>query len=166
MKLDGEFMRLPGVRFERLMPGPLERVWACLTECDKLVAWYGPGGVIERREGGRVEFMDGHVLGVVTQWRPPTRLAYSWNVFAPGQTKSEYPESYLSFDLAPAGAAVKLTLTHLPVLERFEAQNAMGWHTYLDMLRARLLGEEIQPRGFYMEKNAKLYGVDLNNLAR
>ena len=166
MKLDGEFLRLPAVRFERLLPGPIDRVWSHLTQCDKLVAWYGQNGVIEPREGGRVEFMDGHVRGVVTQWRPPARLAHTWNVFAAGQAKSDYPESHLNFDLAAAGAAVKVTLVHLPVLERFEAQNAMGWHTYLDMLRAKLLGDEVQARAFYMEKNAKLYGVDLNNLVR
>jgi uncharacterized protein YndB with AHSA1/START domain len=166
MKLDGDFLRLPAVRFERLLPGPIDRVWSHLTQCDKLVAWYGQNGVIEPGEGGRVEYMDGHVRGVVTQWRPPSRLAYSWNVFSPGQVKPAYPESYLNFDLAAAGAAVKLTLAHLPVLERFEAQNAMGWHTYLDMLRAKLLGDEVQPRASYMERNAKLYGVDLNNLAR
>jgi len=166
MKLDGEFLRLPAVRFERLLPGPIDRVWSYLTQCDRLVAWYGPAGIIEPREGGRVEFMDGHVRGIVTQWRPPTRLAYTWNVFVPGQARSAYPESYLNFDLAASGAAVKVTLLHLPVLERFEAQNAMGWHTYLDMLRAKLLGDEVQARAFYMEKNAKLYGVDLNNLVR
>ena len=166
MKLDGEFLRLPAVRFERLLPGPIDRVWSHLTQCDRLVAWYGPAGIIEPREGGRVEFMDGHVRGIVTQWRPPTRLAYTWNVFAPGQAKSDYPESYFHLDLAAAGAAVKVTFLHLPVLERFEAQNAMGWHTYLDMLRAKLLGDEVQARAFYMEKNAKLYGVDLNNLVR
>jgi uncharacterized protein YndB with AHSA1/START domain len=166
MKLDGEFLRLPAVRFERLMPGPIGRVWACLTQCDHLAAWYGPDGVIEPGEGGRVEFMGGHVRGIITQWRPPSRLIYSWNVFAPGQARSAYPESYLNLDLSPAGAAVKLTLTHGPVLERFEAQNAMGWHTFLDMLRARLLGEDVPARGALMEKNARLYGVDLSNLAR
>jgi len=166
MKLDGEFMRLPAVRFERLLPGPIERVWIHLTQCDKLAPWYGPTGVIEPREGGRVEFMDGQVRGVVTQWRPPTRLAYSWNVFAQGLSKSAHPQSYVHFDLAAAGAAVRLTLAHLPVLERFEAQNAMGWHTYLDMLRVKLLGDEVQAREVYMEKNAGLYGVDLNTLVR
>ncbi len=166
MNVDGDFLRLPAVRFERLLPGPIDRVWSHLTQCDKLVAWYGPAGVIEPGEGGRVEFMDGHVRGVVTQWRPPSRLAYSWNVFSPGQVKSPYPESYLNFDLAAAGAAVKLTLVHLPVLEQFEAQNAMGWHSYLDMLRAKLLGDEVLARASYMERNAKFYGVDLNNLVR
>jgi hypothetical protein len=84
----------------------------------------------------------------------------------PRPSQIPYPESYLTLDLAAAGAAVKLTLLHLPVLEQFEAQNAMGWHSYLDILRAKLLGDEAPTLASYMEKNAKLYGVDLNYLAR
>jgi hypothetical protein len=61
---------------------------------------------------------------------------------------------------------VKLGLLHLPVLERFEAQNAMGWHTFLDILKATLMGEAVHPRSVYMERNAKLYGVDLAKLQR
>jgi len=52
------------------------------------------------------------------------------------------------------------------VLERFEKQNAMGWHTYLDMLGAAVRGEPVEARPVYMKRNAALYGVDLNNLAR
>jgi uncharacterized protein YndB with AHSA1/START domain len=70
-----EVLRLPAVRFSRLLPGPAERVWAHLTECGKLSGWYGDDGVIEPREGGRIRFMGGHIRGVVTQWKPHRRLA-------------------------------------------------------------------------------------------
>ena len=112
--------------------GPIERVWAFLTDTGKLPGWFGEGN-IEPRAGGAVNLMGGHVRGTVTQWRPPRRLAYTWNVFSPGDTESPYPE-YLTIALEPRGSEVALTLTHLPVLERFEQQNAMGWHTFLDML--------------------------------
>jgi hypothetical protein len=105
----------------------------------------------------------------VTQWAPPRRLSYSWNVFAPGDgpdSVSAYPESYLSFTLVPRGEGVLLTLHHMPILDRFEKQNAMGWHTFLDILRAGLRGERVEERGAYMKKNAALYGVDVANLAR
>ncbi|HEY2482392.1 MAG TPA: SRPBCC domain-containing protein [Caulobacteraceae bacterium] len=162
----GEHLRVPAVRFQRVLPGPIARVWAHLTQCEKLAGWYGEAGEIEPCEGGLINFMDGHVRGVVTQWRPPRRLAYTWNVFAPGEAHSAYPESYLNIDLAAVGAAVRLTLLHLPVLERFEAQNAVGWHTFLDILKATLMGETVHPRGVYMERNAKLYGLDLAKLQR
>jgi uncharacterized protein YndB with AHSA1/START domain len=153
------------VRFERALPGPIERVWAFLTDTARLPGWFG-NGTIEARAGGAVRFMDGHVHGTVTQWDPPHKLAYTWNVFNPGQDRSDYPESYLTITLEARGDEVLLTLTHLPVLERFEKQNAMGWHTYLDMLDAAIRGEPIEPRPAYMKRNAALYGVDLNNLAR
>ncbi len=162
----GEMFRAPGVRFERQLPGPIEKVWAHLTQPQELPGWYGAGSTIEPREGGRVLLNDGHIRGVVTQWRPPLKFAHTWNVFGAGETVSPYPESYLTLELAPDGDAVALTLIHLPVLERFEPQNAMGWATFLDILEATARGEAVKPRRAYMEKNAARYGVDLANLAR
>ena len=162
----GQLIRVPAVRFERRLGGPIERVWEHLTSPAKLPGWYGAESTIEPREGGRVSLMGGHILGVVTQWKPPVKLAHSWNVFAPGEAASAYPESYLTLDLEPEGEGVRLRLTHLPVLERFEPQNAMGWATFLDILGDTLAGAPEQPRRAYMERNASLYGVDLANLAR
>jgi uncharacterized protein YndB with AHSA1/START domain len=162
----GEMFRAPGVRFVRRLPGPPEKVWAHLTQPDRLSGWYAAGSVIEPREGGAVRLNDGHIRGVVTQWRPPVKFAHTWNVFSPGETVSAFPESYLSLELAPEGGAVLLTLTHLPVLERFEPQNAMGWATFLDILEDTTNAREVKPRRAYMERNAALYGVDLANLQR
>src|SRR5690348_10552011 len=109
----GETIRLLGVRFERVLPGPAARVWDHLTDCARLSAWYGEDGAIEPREGGRVTLMGGHIRGVVTQWQPEKKLAYTWNVLQPGETVSAYPESYLSFELAKGGGSdVMLTLSH------------------------------------------------------
>jgi len=162
----GEPFRVPAVRFLRVLPGPPARVWEYLTDCRKLTAWFGDEGSIEPREGGAVRLMRGHVRGVVTQWKPHRRLAYTWNVFGADETESAYPESYLTLDLQPRGSQVELTLTHLPVLERFEPQNLMGWHTFLDILGATARGEPLEERSAYMRRNAALYGVDLDNLQR
>lgn len=159
-------LRVPAARFERVLPGPVEQVWAHLTKCRLLPGWFGADGVIEPRQGGAVRFADGHVRGVVTQWKPHRHLAYSWNVYGPRDADSLHPESYLSFELVPEGSSVRLVLLHLPILERFEAQNAMGWHSFLDMLEAALRGEPVEERRVYMERNAARYGVDLNNLQR
>jgi uncharacterized protein YndB with AHSA1/START domain len=162
----GQSYRVAAVRFERQLPGTLEQVWAHLTDPAKLAAWYGEDGEIEPRQGGAVTLMSGHIRGVVTRWRPNEQLSYSWNVFAPGEAASAYPESYLTFDLEAAGEGVKLTLTHLPILDRFEKQNAMGWHTFLDMLADAVGGRPVEERGVYSRKNAALYGVDMSNLVR
>ena len=163
-----QMTKVPAVQFERILPGPIERVWQYLTDTKLLPGWFGHGS-IEPRAGGVVNFLDGHIRGIVTQWQPPHLLTYTWNVFEPGSSPdavSSYPESYLSFTLEPRGRDVLLTLSHVPILERFEKQNAMGWHTFLDMLGAALRGEKVEERGFYMKKNAARYGVDLANLAR
>jgi uncharacterized protein YndB with AHSA1/START domain len=162
----GESFRVLAVRFERRLPGSAIRVWEHLTRSDKLPGWFGAEGTIEPREGGRVNFMNGHVRGIVTQWQPPRRLVYTWNVFSPGEAESPYPESYLTFELAEQGPEVRLTLVHFPILERFEKQNSMGWHTFLDILGDTLAGRPVKPRAEYTRSNAARYGVDLTNLQR
>lgn len=162
----GRPYRVAAVRFERTLPGPLDRVWAHLTIPSRLAGWFGENSAIEPREGGSVRLMGGHIRGVVTQWKPHRKLAYTWNVFAPGEEESQYPESYLTLELSERGREVFLVLTHLPILERFEKQNAMGWHTFLDIVAATLRGETVEPRASYMERNAEKYRVDLNNLTR
>lgn len=78
----------------------------------------------------------------------------------------EYPESYPTVELEPRGKDVLLTFKHFPILERFIPQNAMGWHTMLDMLAAALNDEPAKSRAEYVAKNAAIYGVDLKNMAR
>jgi uncharacterized protein YndB with AHSA1/START domain len=165
MNIEAQFSKAAMVRFERTLPGPIERVWEFLTNTERLPGWFGHG-IIEPRQGGAVTLMGGHIRGVVTQWKPPRVLTYTWNVFSPGETESGYPESYLTFALEPRGNQVLLTLTHVPILERFEKQNAMGWHTFLDILEAAIGGQHGEPRETYMKRNAERYGVNLNNLVR
>ena len=147
------------VRFERTIHAPAEAIWSVLTDTARLPGWYGEGR-IEARAGGAVSLMGGHIKGVVTQWRPTQKLAYTWNVFAPGQDESEFPESYLTLEL-DGGA---LVLTHLPVLEAFVKLNAMGWHTFLDMVDAAARGAAVESREAYMKRHAGRYGVDLSKL--
>lgn len=165
----GEMSKVPCITFTRLLPGPIERVWEHLTDPRLLPTWFGEVATIEPRQGGTVRLVNGHVRGVVTQWLPPRKLIYTWNVFDPGAPEdavSAYPESYPTFELEARGDDVLLTFKHFPILERFIPQNAMGWHTMLDMLSATLAGEPIQDRIEYVTRNATLYGVDLKNLAR
>jgi hypothetical protein len=57
-----------------------------------------------------------------------------------------------------------LTLTHLPILEEFVKLNAMGWHTFLDMVETASTGATVEPREAYIKANAERYGVDLSRL--
>jgi uncharacterized protein YndB with AHSA1/START domain len=165
----GEMSNVPCVTFTRLLPGPIERVWSYLTDPKKLPTWYGEVASIEPRQGGKVRLVDGHIRGIVTQWQPPHKLVYTWNVFDADDAEnavSAYPESYPTFELEARGMNVLLTFKHFPVLERFIPQNAMGWHTMLDMLTAALNDQPVKARAEYVARNAAIYGVDLKNLAR
>jgi len=160
---------VPCVVFKRLLPGPIERVWAHLTDTSLMGAWFGEDSVIEPRQGGTVRMQGGHIRGTVTQWQPPHKLIYSWNVFGPNdgpEAVSAFPESYPTFELKRQGDQVALTFRHFPILERFIPQNAMGWHVMLDILSASLRGQTVEDRSVYAQRNAPLYGVDLNNLER
>ena len=150
------------VRFERLVPGPIERVWNYLTQGDQIARWFG--GPVEKytmepRVGGVISFGDDHIRGVVTQWKPPKVLAYTWNVFSPGEFESPYPESYVQFELEQKGKDILLILTHRPIPDDFQPQTMMGWHTFLDRLMALLRGDEPETRETLMERNRVLYGV-------
>jgi uncharacterized protein YndB with AHSA1/START domain len=162
--MKGEIVPESAVRFVRAFGAPPAKVWEFLTEAARLPEWYGEGN-IEPREGGAVSLMGGHVRGVVTGWRPEKFLGYSWNVFAPDKTVSQWPVSYVELALEHGDGGTTLTLTHRPVPEAMQNQTAMGWHTYLDLLMAGL-GGAFPKRADLFPKNAALYGVDMNNIRR
>ena len=143
------------VRFERVLPGPIERVWAYLTESDKRAEWLA-GGEMEPREGGAVELRflhaeltpydevipDKHrgcengavVRGTITRWEPPHALAFTWDE-ATGR------DSEVTIELRREGDAVRLELTHRRLDDRsLMLDVASGWHTHLGILAARLKG--------------------------
>jgi len=148
------------VRFERLLPGPIERVWAYLTEPDKRGEWLARGEM-DLREGGPVELLflhaeltphdeaipDHHkgcengasVRGTVTRCDPPQALAYTW-----GEASGAYSE--VLFELTPQAEGVRLVLTHRRLADRAEMIDvASGWHTHLGILSAHLEGRTPDP---------------------
>jgi uncharacterized protein YndB with AHSA1/START domain len=152
----------PGtVRIERLLPGPIERVWAYLTESEKRGKWLASGGM-ELRVGGRVELKFRHAdlshektypekykhmekgatfHAQITRCEPPRLLSYTWA----GQS---FGESEVSFELTPRGNDVLLVLTHHKIASRQDMVSfASGWHTHLGILIDNLKG--VDPRGFW-----------------
>lgn len=154
----------PGtLRFERLLPGPIERVWAYLTESGKKAKWLA-AGEIEPHVGGRVELDFKHqnlseqedpapekykhmedgtsFTGRVTKWNPPRLLSYTW-----GEGTGE--ESEVTFELMPKGDKVLLILTHRRLGDELSIliSVASGWHTHLGILEDRLQG--VEPEGFW-----------------
>jgi uncharacterized protein YndB with AHSA1/START domain len=156
--MKGEIVPESAVRFIRNFDAPVEKIWPFLTESSRLPEWYGEGS-IEPREGGAVSLMGGHIRGVVTGWQPQKFLAYTWNVFSPGESVSAWPISYLEFALEGS----RLTLIHRPIPESMQKRTMMGWHTMLELIEAGLRGE-FPARSDLFPRNADRYGVDMNKL--
>ena len=153
------------VRFERLLPGPIERVWDYLTDSEKRGKWLATGRM-ELRIGGRVELHFVHAslsphreevpekykaygdgvtnYGCITQLRPPHLLAYTW-----GETQREPgapPDSEVTFELTPKGSEVLLVLTHRRLRDRGEMVSvSSGWHAHLGILADNLRGDTPRP---------------------
>lgn len=152
------------VQFERLLPGPIERVWSYLLDSEKRRQWLA-SGEIEPFVGGKVVHVwhnneltkndappperyadagkEHRMESVVTEYDPLHVLAYSWNS---GCTSGDASE--VRYELTPQGDKVLLKLTH----SRLADAKAMlsvsgGWHTHLDVLAARLA--EREPEGFW-----------------
>ncbi|MGA0530417.1 SRPBCC family protein [Hansschlegelia sp. KR7-227] len=141
------------VTFVRMLPGPIERVWAYLTESEKRAQWFA-GGEIEPRIGGKVALrfhnasLTGETVperfaahagpmdsgGTVIRWDPPRGFAFRWGA---GDDASE-----VAFDLEPLESGrVRLTLRHGNLPDRKQVLNVCGgWHAHLGVLAATLEG--------------------------
>lgn len=138
------------VRFERRVPGPIERVWTYLTDSELRGKWFG-SGPMEPRVGGKVELLIRHAdlspikearpaeipqdefasTGRVTQYDPPRLLSFLWG-------EEENPGEVV-FELTPQGDEVLLVLIHRQLANRAEMVDvAGGWHTHLSVLVALL----------------------------
>ena len=88
-----------------------------------------------------------------------------------GKETCGYPESYPTFELEPRDSEVLLTFKHFPVLAlpgagalRCTERDGLAHHAEHPDRHAN--GEAVEDRAEYFAKNAALYGVDMNNLAR
>ena len=148
------------IRFERVLPGPIERVWAYLTESEKRGKWLA-SGPMELRVGGRVELHFRHADltphpeqppakyshcaegfttdGRITRCDPPRLLSYTWD-------EASGVPSEVTFELTPQGNDVLLILTHRRLGDRaIMLSVAGGWHAHLGILLDHLNGREPRP---------------------
>ncbi len=137
---------------ERMVPGPVERVWSYLVDPDLRQRWFA-AGPMDPRVGGRVRFEFDHsgisaaptpekyadeavsaMAGEVTRWAPPTLLAFTW-------TENGDEASEVTITLTPEGDRVRLRLVHERLVGH-ETQIGVcaGWHAHLDLLTDLLEG--------------------------
>ncbi|HEY8617133.1 SRPBCC family protein [Phenylobacterium sp.] len=163
----------PGVvRFERLLPGPIERVWAYLTESDKRARWFA-GGELELRPGGHAEINFRHAqlsdvadpapekyaemnatgfqsTGTIREVDPPRRLSFDWH-------ETHGPATLVTFELSQEGDKVRLVLIHSDLPSReLMVDVSGGWHSHLAQLEDELAG---RPRGPFWARHQELEGV-------
>ncbi len=169
----GELLDESTVRFERLLPGPIERVWAYLTEDEKRAKWLC-GGDIENAVDGHVDMhfhnkslsSDDDIprpekycdkpervsfIGKVTRCDPPRLIEHTWEF--------EEESSLVCYELEEQGDKVKLVLTHrrLDTAETVLGVSG-GWHTHLNVLEDVLEGNKVRPFYKMQEQYGEEYG--------
>lgn len=150
----GEQIAPRTVRIERLLSGPIERVWSYLADSDLRARWLAAGR-LEPTPGAPVTLVwrndelsggsDQRPEGIpaersmecrVIRAEPPRLLTLSW-----GASQSE-----VTFELEPKEDEVKLTLTHRALPDRDQLLGvSAGWHAHLDVLVADLRGHTPPP---------------------
>ncbi len=149
----------PGtVKLERLLPGPIERVWAYLTESDKRAKWLA-AGEFDLRVGGRIQlefdnsrlsaekaspakYQDQQLKtfdGVITRLEPPRLLAHTWT-WDGGDTE-------VTYQLAERGKQVLLTIVHRRLGKELVPSVMGGWDVHTGILEDVLKG--VEPRPFW-----------------
>jgi uncharacterized protein YndB with AHSA1/START domain len=136
--------------FQRLLPGPIERVWSYLVESDLRRKWLAAGG-FGMTTGAPVEFVwrndelnnppskrpagfpeEQRMQGRVVAINPPRELVIAWNGF--GET---------SYVMEQQGSQVLLVTTQSGLPNRdVIVMFAAGTHTHLDILAACLASKE------------------------
>ena len=150
------------VRIQRLLPGPIERVWDYMTKSDLRRQWLA-AGPMDLRVGGAVELTwrndelsaqseprpddvsaEHSMTSQITRIEPPRLLAFTWN------------NGEVTFELDRQGGEVLLTVTHRRLPDRDTLLRvSAGWHAHLDILADRLAGRE---PGAFWSKWARLRG--------
>lgn len=135
---------------QRLLPGPIERVWAHLTDPALRRQWLA-GGTRPTAVGADFELVwrndelstapaqrptafpeEPRMTSQVLEADAPRRLRFTW------QGGGE-----VVFELEPLGNEVRLTLTHRRLPDRTtRLMITAGWHMHLDILAARLQGQD------------------------
>ncbi|MGX1309433.1 uncharacterized protein YndB with AHSA1/START domain [Amorphus suaedae] len=151
----GRLIEPATLEIQRLLPGPIERVWSYLTDADKRRQWLA-GGLMQEAAGTEFEFVwrndeltdppgakpDGfgaehRMKATITEYDPPRRLAFTWD-----------ESGDVSIALEPRGKKVLLTLVHRRLPRRSMLVGvSSGWHAHLDVLAARL--EDRRPTPFW-----------------
>lgn len=138
---------------QRFLPGPIERIWAYLTESELRRRWLASGEMalevgapfelvwrndeLSTPPGARPEgFSEEHRMqSRIVELDPPRKLVYTWG-----------ERGQVSFELEEQGDDVLLTLVHRGLPDRaIRLMICAGWHVHLEVLAERAAGREPAP---------------------
>lgn len=144
------------LKIERLLPGPIERIWNYLTHSDLRRQWLA-SGEMEMKAGAPFEltwrndeltdppghrpdgFPEVHTMqSRIIEIDPPRKLVFTWGVNGTGE---------VSFELTPQGHQVLLTAIHKRLPEEHSTRLGIsaGWHSHIDLLTALVTGTTPAP---------------------
>jgi uncharacterized protein YndB with AHSA1/START domain len=132
---DAAIRQMPGgrfeMRFERLIPRPIERVWGALTIPERLADWFGEPVQIDLRVGGNYLVMfpggdDNLVEGRIVACDPPRLLAFEW--FGTGG------DTVVRWELAPVEGGCRLVFHQAGLTPWWFLGGSAGWADFLDDL--------------------------------
>jgi len=150
----------PGtVRLERLLPGPIERVWSYITDSKKRATWLA-AGEFDLRVGGRIQLEfdnaklspdgaggkdkgrgTGKFEGVITRLEAPRQLTHTWGW--------GWSDTEVTYALAPKGKEILLLITHRRLPKEVWSGVMGGWDVHTAILSDQLEGKP--PRSFWTE---------------
>jgi uncharacterized protein YndB with AHSA1/START domain/predicted enzyme related to lactoylglutathione lyase len=142
---------VPALVIRRSFNAPRERLFDAWTTGELLRAWWGPPGstvtetTFDAREGGRyrlaMTMSDGEafvVRGVVSEYRKPERLAFSfrWEEDDPALER----DTFVSIDFIDHGARTEMLFTHEGFADdASRGRHQGGWTQFFDQLATAVI---------------------------
>jgi len=142
--IEGEYATL---MYERRLSYPREVVWKTITDPKELAGWMNTKAVIDRRNGGTIDFVNTvsgfHTTGRILVWDPLRVFEHEWHIAPNPSLPDSEPEAVIRWELKQDGDSnnTLLTLTHSCLTKSTSLRFAPGWHAYLDRLEASLNNE-------------------------
>ncbi|MGB7035653.1 MAG: SRPBCC family protein [Xanthobacteraceae bacterium] len=135
----------PKTVYATYIAAPPDKVWLALTSAEFTKKYFWDRSVeIEPKPGGAfvLRLPDGrvNVQGNVVDWDPPRKLSVTWQVAWPDEFR-KLPECLVSYEIAQAGDAVRLTMTEShswEVPEAILSGGRSGWPAVLSSLKSLL----------------------------
>ncbi|MBP1994222.1 SRPBCC family protein [Paenibacillus eucommiae] len=125
-------------RFERQLKHSAEKVWASLTENEKLAKWFSELSVDDLREGGFIKFDmgDGTFEELeILELKPLSVLEYKWG------------EDRVRFELYPEQEGCRLVLIETILkLTPHTPRDLAGWDVCLEVVEVLLDGGSVEDR--------------------